>query len=132
MKTLMKRTGILIIALSAVACAERSITDTPRAIDAGSAATLFSLSALPGADVIVDFEPLSAGIWYLPFPFPLTGQDDWSSLGADGSGCAVYDHQIVVNALGGYTYPTFGLQSLRLSNAVTSGCFGDQTFSKRL
>ena len=76
-----------------------------------------------------NFEPLSAGIWYMSFPVPLHGQDDWSSLGANGSGCAVYDHQIVVNT---YNYPTFELQSLRLSNAVTSGCFGDQTFSKRL
>ena len=28
-----------------------------------------------------------------------------------------------------YSYPTLGDQSLRMSNAVTSGCFGDQTFS---
>lgn len=56
-------------------------------------------------------------------------QDGWSSLGAAGSGCAVYDHAVVINS---YGYASFGGQSLRISNAVTSGCFGDQTFSKSL
>lgn len=54
--------------------------------------------------------------------------DGWSSLGAAGSGCAVYDHKVAPT-----TDPaipsSFGGQSLRISNAVTSGCFGDQTFS---
>ncbi len=56
-------------------------------------------------------------------------QDDWSSLGSAGSGCATYDHAVASNT---YGYTTFATQSLRLSNAVTSGCFGDQTFSKSL
>lgn len=56
-------------------------------------------------------------------------QDGWSSAGAAGSGCAVYDHAVVANT---YGYTSFGAQSLRMSNAVTSGCFGDQTFSKSL
>lgn len=60
----------------------------------------------------------------------INGQDGWSSLGAAGSGCAVYDHQVVNST--SYGYATFGTQSLRMSNAVTSGCFGDQTFSKSL
>ncbi len=60
----------------------------------------------------------------------INGQDGWSSLGAAGSGCAVYDHAIVAN--GGGAPASFGAQSLRMSNAVTSGCFGDQTFSKSL
>lgn len=59
----------------------------------------------------------------------INGIDGWSSLGAAGSGCAVYDHQLAANT---YGYLAFGLQSLRMSNAVTSGCFGDQTFSKSL
>jgi parallel beta helix pectate lyase-like protein len=54
------------------------------------------------------------------------GQDGWSSGGAAGNGCAVYDHQVAAQSL----YGEFGTKSLRLSNAATSGCFGDQTFSK--
>jgi hypothetical protein len=41
----------------------------------------------------------------------------------------MYDHAIVNNT---YGYASFGTKSLRISNAVTSGCFGDQTFSKSL
>ncbi len=47
------------------------------------------------------------------------GQHDWKSTGS-------YDQAIVDNS---YGYPTFGCKSLRLSNAVTTGSFGDQTFS---
>lgn len=61
-------------------------------------------------------------------PGTVNGQDGWVSLGAAGSGCAVYDHA-VSNSFG---VPDFGGQSLRISNAVTSGCFGDQTFAKPL
>jgi hypothetical protein len=61
----------------------------------------------------------------------INNQNGWSSLGAAGSGCAVYDHAVSsVSAAG--THPGdfgFGGQSLRMSDAVTSGCFGDQTFS---
>lgn len=63
-------------------------------------------------------------------PGPIHNQDGWSSSGAAGSGCAVYDHEVVASA--SYGYASFGTQSLRMSNAVTSGCFGDQTFSKSL
>lgn len=59
----------------------------------------------------------------------INGQDGWSSSGAAGSGCAVYDHAVTTNT---YGYGSFGGQSLRISNAVTSGCFSDQTFSKSL
>lgn len=130
MNAMLKRSGILIIGLSVAACAERSITDAPQA---KARSTALSSDVLPGAEVTVNFELLSAGIWYLAFPVPLHGQDDWSSLGAKGSGCALYDHQVVANAAQtSYSYASFGAQSLRLSNAVTSGCFGDQTFSKRI
>lgn len=64
-------------------------------------------------------------------PYPLgviDGIDGWSSFGAAGSGCAVYDHE-VDSSLGTVG---FDLQSLRISNAVTSGCFGDMTFAKPL
>jgi hypothetical protein len=125
MKALLKGTGILIIGLAAGGCAERSIT-APRAKDASSVVASFDY--LPGAQVMVNFEPP------VYVPGSIHGQDGWSSLGANGSGCALYDHRVVLNALGlgSYDYPTFGLQSLRLSNAVTSGCFSDQTFSKPL
>lgn len=84
------------------------------------AAVLLPQSA-HASSAAADFEPptYSTGT--------VNGQDGWSSLGAAGSGCAVYDHAVVANS---YGYATFGDQSLRISNAVTSGCFGDQTFSK--
>ncbi len=68
----------------------------------------------------IDFETYTLGV--------INGQDGWSSTGAAGSGCAVYDHKVDSSA----GVPGFGLKSLRMSNAVTSGCFGDQTFSKSL
>jgi hypothetical protein len=52
----------------------------------------------------------------------INGQDGWSSTGP-------YDHLVTANT---YGYATFGTKSLRMSNAVTSGSFGDQTFSKSL
>ena len=128
MNALLKKMGILVLGLSTVACADRSITDLSPTKPASSIAPSFAF--LTDAQVTVNFEPASAPPWYTPGP--IHDQDDWSSLGANGSGCALYDHQVVVNALGSYSYATFGAQSLRLSNAVTSGCFGDQTFSKRL
>ncbi|MBC7790022.1 MAG: hypothetical protein H7Z74_08750, partial [Anaerolineae bacterium] len=125
---MLNRTGILMIALAAVACGERSITDTPQAKDARSIAPSFAM--LPGAQVAVAFEPLEVPPWYVAGP--IHAQDDWSSTGALGSGGPGYDHQVVLNSLGSYDYPAFELQSLRISNAVTSGSFGDHTFSKRL
>lgn len=55
-------------------------------------------------------------------------QDGWSSLGGAGLGCANYDHKVTTNNASAPV--SFGAQSLRISNAVTSGCFSDQTFSK--
>ncbi len=60
----------------------------------------------------VDFETYSLG--------SVNGQDGWSMTGP-------YDVEIVSNT---YGYATFGSQSLRISNAVTSGSFGDHAFSK--
>ena len=51
----------------------------------------------------------------------INGQDGWSSTGP-------YDQAVAGS--GGVT--GFGAQSLRISNAVTSGSFGDQTFSPSL
>lgn len=85
---------------------------------------MFAAASIPAfADTVsVNFEnpPYTLGV--------INGQDGWSSLGAAGLGCAVYDHA-VSPSLGTVG---FGDQSLRISNAVTSGCFSDQTFSKSL
>jgi len=68
----------------------------------------------------INFEGYSTGT--------INGQFGWSSLGAAGSGCAIYDHA-VDSSLG---TTGFGALSLRISNAVTSGCYSDQTFSPSL
>ena len=52
----------------------------------------------------------------------INGQDGWMKTGA-------FDAAVVNNT---YGYSTFGSQSLRISDAVTSGSFGDQTFAKSL
>lgn len=81
---------------------------------------------------VVTFEGFALGT--------IHGQHDWQATGGLGSGaapgsfCAVYDHAIA-------DYPAlvppafrdaaFGQRSLRISNAVTSGCYSDQTFSHR-
>lgn len=52
----------------------------------------------------------------------INGQNGWSKTGA-------YDAAVVSNT---YGYTTFGAQNLRISNAVTSGSFGDQTFAPSL
>lgn len=51
----------------------------------------------------------------------INGQDGWQKTGS-------YD----VAVTSSFGVPGFGSQSLRFSNAVTSGSFGDQTFSKSL
>ncbi len=89
-----------------------------------TAPSLFILPLSASADnVSVNFEnpPYALG--------SINNQDGWQSLGSIGSGCAVYDHAVTKNT---YRYTTFGGQSLRISDAVTSGCFSDQTFAKPL
>jgi len=88
----------------------------------------FAVLVIAGAGVaradssgVIDFETFTTGT--------IDGQQGWSSTGANGNGCATYDHKVVDNT---YGYLSFGTKSLRLSNAVTSGCFGDQTFSKAI
>lgn len=80
---------------------------------------LFATPVLADSN-ITDFESFTLGT--------VDSQSDWKSLGSIGSGCALYDHA-VDNSLG---ITGFGLKSLRISNAVTSGCFGDQTFATPL
>ena len=76
-------------------------------------------SAVLADSFTISFETYNTGT--------VNGQDGWSSFGTAGSGCAVYDHQIVNNS---GAPASFGTRSLRISNAVTSGCFSDQTFSR--
>lgn len=92
-------------------------------VGSAAGALMLGVTIFPAfADSIpaIDFESYTLGT--------INGQDGWSSLGAAGSGCAVYDHA-VSSSLG---TTGFASQSLRISNAVVSGCFGDQTFSKSL
>ncbi|HEX9084416.1 MAG TPA: hypothetical protein VF836_06740, partial [Gemmatimonadaceae bacterium] len=66
MNGVFKTGSVVIIALLAAACSERNVTDAPRANDARS---IFpSFTALPGAQVAVNFEPLEVPPWYLPGP----------------------------------------------------------------
>ncbi len=49
----------------------------------------------------------------------INGQDGWTKTGS-------FDHAVDSS----FGVPGFGAQSLRISNSITSGSFGDQTFSK--
>ncbi|MEJ0021486.1 MAG: hypothetical protein WDN47_02775 [Candidatus Doudnabacteria bacterium] len=55
-------------------------------------------------------------------PGTINAQDGWKAIGA-------YDQSVVANT---YGYASFGTQTFRISDAVTSGGFGDQTFAKPL
>ncbi len=83
----------------------------------------FFIVALAFASAVtIDFETgYTAGI--------VNGQNGWSATGSAGSGCAVYDEGVVSNTS---APPSFATQSFRISNAVTSGCFGDQAFAAPL
>jgi hypothetical protein len=112
MNVLHRLSSIALVALMATACADQNMTNESSPNDLSKPTPLFSVVGPP---TTVNFEP----------PDYATGsvnaQDDWSSTGP-------YDQAVVSNT---YGYSTFGTQSLRISNAVTSGSFGDQTFSKR-
>lgn len=68
----------------------------------------------------IDFETFADG--------SPNGQNGWSASGAAPAGPG-FDHQIVTNVS---APPSFGAKSLRMSNAVTSGSFGNQTFTSSL
>jgi CheY-like chemotaxis protein len=76
--------------------------------------------ALATGTPVTDFEAFAPG--------DLNGQDGWSS-GHGSSFCPVYDVAVVPYT---YGYPSFGSQSLRISNAITCGSYNDQTFSASL
>ena len=114
------RSARALAALAAVVAASACASDP--LVTPGETATLTSATPALLSLASVNFEnpPYTIGT--------INGQDDWLSTGAAGSGGPGYDHAVVANT---YGYATFGAQSLRMSNAVTSGSFGDQTFSKR-
>ena len=89
----------------------------PSAVALAVALTVFSFAPAQADSNSITFEPTK----YVPGS--IHNQDGWSSSGP-------YDHKVVA---GHPSAPaSFGAQSLRMSNAVTSGSFGDQTFSKTL
>ena len=85
-------------------------------------ATVLALVAAPDQQIPLALADTSTINFETYTPGTVNGQDGWSSTGA-------YDHLVTANT---YGYATFGTKSLRISNAVTSQSFGDQTFSKSL
>ncbi len=79
-------------------------------------ATTLMVSSAFADTVSVNFEPPIYTVGNI------NGQDGWQKLGP-------YDVTVVSNT---YGFTSFGTQSLRTSDAVTSGSFGDQTFAKPL
>lgn len=71
----------------------------------------FEPFAVPACSATSTFDDFTLG--------SVNGQGGWSSTGP-------FDQEVVSNT---YNVSTFGCQTLRLSNGVTSGSFGDQTFS---
>ncbi len=84
-------------------------------IVAALAIAMFIVPALADSN-ISDFESPEFNVG------SVDGQDGWMSTGP-------FDQEVVVNT---YGIGTFGSQSLRVSNAVTKGSFGDQTFATPL
>lgn len=82
-----------------------------------ASAILMASTAIPAfADSLsINFEPTTYSLGNI------NGQDGWSMTGP-------YD----VEVDGSFGYGAFGAQSFRISNAVTSGSFGDWAFSKSL
>jgi len=94
---------------------------------------LFLLPTIAFADTVtVNFEPSTYTLG------SIQSQDGWggsnNTLVNGGTINPSYDQEVVSSAstTGGYNYTTFGTQSLRMSDAVTSGSFGDWVFSKPL
>lgn len=76
--------------------------------------SLMLVAPATASTTTIDFESYTLG--------NINGQDGWSMTGP-------YDVEVDTNAPG---YLAFGSKSLRISNAVTSGSFGDWAFSKSL
>ncbi len=127
--------SIVLAALVATACGrDATAPAAPLQSAVSMDATPVIANLLGALGTITTFEDFNAG--------EIDGQHDWKSLGGLGAPppanpldthCAVYDHVIADNtaATSSYWYLLFARRSLRISNAVTSGCYTDQTFSSR-
>ena len=91
----------------------RAVITAAAALLAAGLAPVGAAHAETGATVTFDSPGFKIGT--------VDGQDGWSSTGA-------IDQAVVASS----RFAGFGDQSLRISNAVTSGAFGDQTFSRPL
>ena len=90
-----------------------------KTVATGAAAlTMLGAAIVPAfADTInINFEPATYSLGNI------NGQDGWSKTGP-------FDVEVESNT---YGFTSFGTQSLRISDAIVSGSFGDQTFSKSL
>ena len=94
----------------------KSVRRLATSVVVACAAAFVAAEALP----TVTFEKFSQGT--------PNGQFGWKSTGSDGLSCAgpSYDHMVAPNRT---PFKSFGRQSLRISNAITSDCLRDQTFS---
>jgi hypothetical protein len=108
----------------------RTKTQIKRVLGLGGAAALFVGGNTPvWADSLsINFEPPTYS------PISIDGQNGWG--GQDGPGNTrgpinpLIDQTVVTNGPGAPS--SFGLQSWRISNAYTSGTFGDMPFSPNL
>jgi hypothetical protein len=99
-----------------------TITTGAKDLAGNTLAADYSWSFTTGT-MITDFENFALG--------DVNGQFGWTSgvIGHGPSAVPIFDVKVVSNT---YGYPSFGTKSLRISNAITSPSFGDQTFSKSL
>jgi|GEM_PF-2671681 len=86
-------------------------TEAPFGVPDGADDPLDIPVVVPACNPSNTFDTFSTG--------SVDGQGGWSATGP-------FDQAVVSNT---YGYTDFGCQSLRISNAVTSGSFGDQTFT---
>ncbi len=100
----------------------------------GSLATYFATALFGAENESVDELSSSSIDFESPLFTPGTPhlQNGWSASGAAPAGPG-FDHQITDNGAYLPTPPlAFGTRSFRISNAVTSGAFGNQTFTSSL
>ena len=121
---------ISVAAAAALACSRDATAPTAVVTQVAMVASAHDDDKHSGK-VGVDFERFTVG--------GIDGQFDWKSLGGTGAPppanpgdthCAVYDH-VIADVSGSVAPKSFDERALRISNAVTTGCYGDQTFSSR-
>ncbi len=97
------------------------VDDTTKDVHVHGAGSQYTVNSFGNTDVytlnsacssdLSTFDPFTTG--------SVDGQHGWKSTGP-------FDQSVVLNT---YGYSSFGCKSLRISNGVTSGSFGNQTFS---